>query len=625
MALTPRDYQIASDQALWSFLHDPSKYGRNPLCVLATGLGKSLCMAMFKWRMLSSYPSLKILNVTHVKELVEGNYKALLSVWPAAPAGIYSAGLGRKDARNQITFCGVQSVANRAATFGKVDFVVIDEAHRISPNSEAQYGKFIKALKERNPNLIVIGFTATDYRMGSGRLTDEGGLFDEVVFNLGEGESFVWAIEQGYLIKPIPYNPGFQVDESKVRIQGGEYKNSDAQAAFHDQNILERAVDTLIAVANEENRQAMLAFCQSVEDSELVADMFRYKGRHVEAVHSKMTGRDEILEAFKAGKLWGVTNRDVLTTGFDNPRIDLMGILRLTRSPGLWVQILGRGTRPSWVGHIGHNGGPPMYDISTVEGRLASIRASHKQNCRVLDFAGNTERLGPINYPVVPERRGKKGGGDPPYKQCPICRAYHHTSAKVCDAPAPMGGECGHVFPPPKRFTDGASKQDLVLSIDLNSLPEPEPRKEEILSVHEMICTLHTGKKDKPDTMRVDYRCGFNRYSTWVCFGHPDKSFPRRTAETWWRRHGGEGTAPKTIEEAVELSSGLNKPKFIKVWTNTKYPEIVGYDFVGNAFEINLTGEDVIRDPEPDPLVRSYDTSAGAYLHDGYYDDDIPF
>lgn len=609
--IVPRDYQVASDEHLWQGLHQSPKL--NPLVVMATGLGKSLSMAMFSWRMLDAYPHVKILNVTHVKELIAGNYRALLSLWPAAPAGVYSAGLGRKDTRAQITFCGIQSVVRRAKTFGHVDFVLIDEAHRISDSTSSTYSKFIAALRERNPNLVVIGFTATPFRMTSGLLTD-GELFDYEVFNLGHGESFVWAIDNGYLIKPVPRDPGFQLDESAISIQAGEYSQVEASAALREQDILERAVETVIQ--SGQDRKAWLTFCQSIEDSELVADMFRYKGYPVEAVHSQRADRDDVLAKLKRGELRGVTNRDILTTGFDHPPIDLIAMLRLTRSPGLWVQMLGRGTRPVFE---------PGYDLTTLEGRLNSILASDKQTCLVLDFVGNTERLGPINYPVMPRKRGAGGGGDAPVRKCPQCLTYHHPSVKVCD-------QCGYEFPKPENIRAEASNSALVL--DLSQLPKLEPRNEEVFEVHRMVCMHHSGRNGKPDSLRVDYFSGFNRYSSWICLAHPANTFPRRKAEDWWKAHGGQGQAPRDIDEAVEAAGKLNKPKFIKVWTNTKYPEVLGHDFRGTAFQLPPElGGPPLREPTPDPMHEELERMAEqqraaqehlAKVFEGY-DDDIPF
>ena len=39
----------------------------------------------------------RVLVVTHVRELIAQNHAEMLGLWPEAPAGIYSAGLGRRD------------------------------------------------------------------------------------------------------------------------------------------------------------------------------------------------------------------------------------------------------------------------------------------------------------------------------------------------------------------------------------------------------------------------------------------------------------------------------------------------------------------------------------------------
>lgn len=614
--VVPRDYQMGATAAWWSHIHNTPN--RNPLLLLPTGLGKSLVGAMCTWQLLDAYPHLRIMHLTHVKELIAGNYRALKSLWPAAPAGIYSAGLNERDTRSQIIYAGIGSVAKRPATFGKVDFVFIDEAHMVSDEESAQYVKFITALRARNPNLIVTGLTATGFRMKMGMLTD-GEMFDDVCFDMSSGDNFVWAINQGYLIRPVTLETGLSLDSSKVKITAGEFANADASAAMHEQNIIERAVDITIRLGVEQNRREWLTFAQSIEDAEMIADMFTYKGYPHAAVHSERKDGDEVLEAFRKGEYRGVVNMGRLTTGYDQPGIDLLCFLRLTRSPGLWVQMNGRGTRPSWVGHIGHNGGPPLYDINTLEGRKASILASHKQTCLVLDFCGNLERLGPINYPQLPKKRGQ-GGGEAPVRTCPACGAKHHVSVTVCT-------ECGYEFPPPERVQLEASTSEIV--IDLSNLPMPEPKKFDIFGVNRMVCSVNKGKKGKLDTMRVDYFCGVNRFSTWISILHAEGSFPLRKAQEWWAEHGG-GKLPDTIEEALEKVSTLRIPKFIRVWTNTTFPEIKEYDFRGTRFELPPeAGGPPLQEPPPDPteaLRNAAYAQTAAIMGAGYFgDDEIPF
>lgn len=664
----PREYQQWAHDATITYVHNPvnftggaatdGKGPRYPLVVEATGLGKSLNIAMFIWHMLSMYPHLRMMQLCHVKELVQSNYEELLGMWPAAPAGVYAAGLGEKNANAQITFAMINSVHKRPATFGHVDFLLIDEAHRMSPSDSAMYAKFIEALRKKNPALIVIGYTATDYRMKGGRLTDMG-LFDEVVYDIGSGESFLWAVQQGYLIMPVPTDPGFKLDDTGIGLTGGDFHNGDASRAMHEQDIIERAVDYAVEVAREENRRCGVAFAQSIDDAELIADMLTYKGFPTEAVHSKRGDRDEVLEAHKRGELWGVANKDILTTGWNNPLLDLMIGLRLTRSPGLWVQMVGRMTRPAFTNHFyGHNGGPPLDDmgrhnVATYEGRWASILQSHKQNARVLDFVGNTERLGPINYPNIPRKR-KKGGGDAPVRTCSADKnwypddtpfeerkfcspaTFHHTSVKVCPF-------CGYEWPEGDSNIDVVAS-DAVLVSGTNPLgleiPKAPEKVFDVFGVHQMICAHNAGKNGKLDTMRVDYRCGIHRYSSWVCFDHYTKDpggFPYRKAKQWWTQHGGSTPEPTSVEEALERQEELQAPRFVKCWVNTKYPEIVAFDHEGTRFEEQSLADAIegkamkVYSPEPDPLAEQIEQAqraqeaAAAAMGDGYFDDDIPF
>src|SRR5439155_5126133 len=128
--------------------------------------------------------------------------------------------------------------------------------------------------------------------------------------------------------------------------------------------------------------------------------------------------------------------------------------LRPTMSSKLWVQMLGRGTRPLFI--------KEGYDLTTIQGRLASIAASPKQNVLVMDFAGNIKRCGPINDPIVPKKKGASKG-EAPIKICDSCGMYNHISARFC------GGEpystvmgCGAEFVFQVKLTKQASTQEVI-------------------------------------------------------------------------------------------------------------------------------------------------------------------
>lgn len=164
-----RDYQSSAIDAVFDYWRE---FDGNPLVDLATGCGKSLVMAKLIQRLIEGWSDMRVMIVTHVAELIEQSYLELLGVWPFAPAGIYSAGLGRRDARSQIVFAGIQTVHNKAQQIGHVDVLMVDECHLIPINSNTMYRKFIDALLEINPDMKILGLTATPYRLDSGRLDE---------------------------------------------------------------------------------------------------------------------------------------------------------------------------------------------------------------------------------------------------------------------------------------------------------------------------------------------------------------------------------------------------------------------------------------------------------------------
>ena len=160
-----RPYQSAAIEAIYGYF---SRQSGNPLIVLPTGTGKSVCIAAFMKRAIGDWSDTRILIVTHVKELIAQNYGELIRLWPGAPAGIYSAGLNKRDLHAQILFAGIQSIHKRAYDIQRCDLALIDEAHLIPRTSNTMYRRFLGELATINPHLKVIGFTATPYRLDSG-------------------------------------------------------------------------------------------------------------------------------------------------------------------------------------------------------------------------------------------------------------------------------------------------------------------------------------------------------------------------------------------------------------------------------------------------------------------------
>lgn len=565
-----RDYQNYAIECLFGYFQE-GKTG-NPLIAAPTGVGKSIIIAEAV-RQIMQWPGQQVMMITHVKELIEQNYEKLLSIWPTAPAGIYSAGLGKKEMHYPITFASIQSIHTKAAQVGHIDILFVDEAHTIPAKSNTMYRKFIAALLKINPKLKIIGLTATPYRLGFGKITDEGHIFTDICCDMTTLEAFNWFLDQGYLCWLNPRKTSVEIDLTGVSITAGDYNSREMEAATDKEYITQQAVDEIIEASLVEGRKHWLIFGTGVDHVEHIVTEINRRGYTAVAVHSKMTGeeRDANIKAFKECKVDALVNMGVLTTGFDDPRVDLIGMLRATQSPGLWVQMLGRGTRPFFA---------PGFDLSTKEGRLAAIEASEKPDCLVLDFAANSMRLGPINDPRMPKKPGK-GGGPAPVRCCDginkdtgkYCNMYIHASLRVCP-------HCGKEFPPEVKFDEVAAKEDLIAK---------RRKKDDILvgvfEVGQVFYKREHGRNGS-DFVMVTYQCGLRRFKVPLMLEH-ENSYVRKKSRDWWRKATGldDGELiPVTTNEALErLSAGeAQTPRNIRVHTNKKpYPEVLVIDYMG--------------------------------------------
>ncbi len=594
-----RSYQIEAVNSVWSYFG--SKSG-NPVIAMPTGTGKSVVIARFLQSVFNSYPSQRVMMLTHVKELIQQNFEKLQMVWKFAPCGVYSAGLGRKEHNRPITFAGIASVAKVWSLFGHIDLIIIDEAHLVSPSEATMYQNFIRGLLSINPMLKVIGLTATPWRLGHGHITDpvvkpdgseEPSIFTDVCFDITGIEAFNRLIAEGYLSPLVPKRTKIVLDIEGVHMRGGEFIEKELQTAVDKDELTYAALKEAMELGHD--RKKWLIFASGTDHADHIADMLNSLGVPTGCVHSKREGRDQTIKDFKAGLLRAVVNNNVLTTGFDDHEIDMIVVLRPTASSVLWVQMLGRGTRPLYA---------PGFDLDTIEGRLASIEAGGKRNCLVLDYAGNTPRLGPVNDPVVPRRKGQKGG-DAPVKECPVCMCYVHASLRWCNGEMPDGSACTHEFKFETKLKQSASTADLIAG----DMPVTEVRAVDHISI-----AVHS-KEGVPDMLKVSYFCGLQMYQEYVCVGH--SNFAGKKARQWWRARTDE-EMPNDARAALEKAVKLKPATHLRIWVNKKYPEILATCFDGTAFGTILPSDYY----EPPPVAGGTSTASKRTPYD---DDEIPF
>lgn len=524
MSLTLRPYQSGAIHGIYSYFANQSG---NPLIVIPTAGGKSLVMATFIEGVLKAYPDQRILVVTHVRELIQQNHAELMRLWTDAPAGIYSAGLKQRDLRSPILFAGIQSIHKHVYDVQQCDLVLIDEAHLIPRSSNTMYRRFLDGLKRLNPAMKVIGLTATPYRLDSGLLHEgKDAIFTDVAFEASVRE----LIDDGYLAPVISKPMATQIDVTGVGTRAGEFIAKELEAAVDKDSITQAAVDEIVTFG--EDRKSWLVFCAGVDHAHHVRDAIRARGVTCATIvgDTPSAQREALINEFKAGRIRCLTNANVLTTGFNAPGVDLIAMLRPTKSAGLYVQIVGRGCR----------------------------LAPGKEDCLVLDFAGNIARHGPIDA-IKPKRPKAGEDGEAPTKVCPECNSVVHAAVRECP-------DCGHLFPPPQVQLDAQASTLDVLSSG----------KSQWLPVTGVNYARHD-KPGKPPSLRVDYLTGLCSHSEWVCFEHP--GYARQKAVSWWARRAPGLPVPQRVDEALALRTRLKPPAEIAVRPSGRFTEVVAARF----------------------------------------------
>ncbi len=387
-----RDYQ---SEAVAATLKHFRKTNESAVIVLPTGSGKSLVIAE-----LARLAKRKILVLTHVKELVEQNQQKYQSY--GLTAGIYSAGLKQKNTQYQVTFASIQSVARNLDRFQHdYSLIIIDECHRVNLNnpdeeSSNQYQQVISQLKSVNPDLKLLGLTATPYRLGMGWIY--GKHYRGIVRSESPRpfEHCIYELPLRHLIKRKFLTPPKLVDatiehydfSSLLSNTVGEYNRSDLNQLFSkNHRITQGIIEQVVELSTE--RQGVMIFAATVEHAE---EIFNYLPLQTSALITGATEnkqRDQLINDFKSKKLKYLVNVSVLTTGFDAPHVDLIAILRPTQSVSLYQQIIGRGLRLS-------------------EG---------KEDCLVIDYTGNDFDL---YQPEVGEKK-PNSQSVPVQVKCPSC------------------------------------------------------------------------------------------------------------------------------------------------------------------------------------------------------------
>jgi DNA repair protein RadD len=510
-----RDYQSSAVEACLNF----TKYmDGNGYVVLPTASGKSIVMAALAERLEG-----RVLLLAHRKELLAQNASKFTE-----QVGIYSAGLGKRQLDKRITVAGIQSIASVAHELDNIDWIIIDEVHRLPDKEEGQYWDVINHLQAR-----VIGFTATNFRLDGGYLK-----WGQEIFKM----EYQPLIDRGYLCPLINKVPFTLEVEADIRL--GDYVLNQLEDELIDPELLQRSVAKIKQYSID--RASVLIFVATIKHGLLVQQVMRDNGLYAQFVTGDTCAeeRSQIAEEFKAGEIQYVINCQIWTEGFDAPNIDMIAVLRPTKSKALHEQILGRGVRV----------------------------AASKTNCLLLDMAGNLQEHGGLGTPYTERIKGMKNKNEG--RICPVCETLCKITAIDCP-------DCHYVFPEAevrsiKHQYDADTETDTIYQGDALKF----------FNIKKVMYFPHTSKAGNAG-LRIDYiHEGYygNKTSEYLSPWH-ESEWVRHKAWKLFRDRGVKLEKPieeYSINELIELAQSLKQPLSLSVKpqkNNPQYTEIAGYNF----------------------------------------------
>jgi superfamily II DNA or RNA helicase len=400
---------------------------RRPLLVYPTGTGKTV---IFSHAARERADRGRTLFLVHREELAEQTRDKLAIIAPEIQTGIVKAERNEIDAQGVIA--SVQTVSRdkrlaeliesgRRSPFGTI---VVDEAHHAPAPTWTKVLRGMGSFSEFGP--LTVGFTATPERDNGKTL----GVWERVVSYMSIREAIYGdrrkGEEGGYLVPILPaVVVETKMDMGKVRKTGGDYSDGDLGTALEDAGAIEQIADAYKEHAADRKG---VAFTPTVATAHHLAEELVKRGIPAEAVDGGTDPelRRAILRRLKTGQTQVVVNCAVLTEGFDEPTISCVVVARPTKFHGLYVQMVGRGTR----------------------------LAPGKKDLMVLDIVGASNRhelIGLVDLGLdLDDPRDKKEPGEK--QACPAC-------GEPCDVPEHRCALCNRYLPA-RVIGEGATRHD---------------------------------------------------------------------------------------------------------------------------------------------------------------------
>jgi superfamily II DNA or RNA helicase len=229
----------------------------------------------------------------------------------------------------------------------KADLIIVDEAHRVSPNGRG-YRRIIEMFRDKGkPGAHFMGLTASPERRTGDQRDQLSLAFDAII----DCADILDLIDEGILVRPR-YRPHFvhDLDLDEIDVSSGEFPVSRLTDEIIKSSMLDYATHAYM-----EERAAMRTlpisawFCPDIRVAEITEERLLEIGISAAIITAgtPLRERRRILAAHDKGDIEALVSVGVLTEGWDNPECNIIVHMRPTLSKVLWGQSVGRGLRSS--------------------------------------------------------------------------------------------------------------------------------------------------------------------------------------------------------------------------------------------------------------------------------------
>ncbi|MEA5469163.1 DEAD/DEAH box helicase family protein [Spirulina sp. 06S082] len=272
----------------------------------------------------------RTLYLVHRKKVVSQTLERFAEIWANASSEIYRKKQGKPN--TQIVLSTIQAISSSLNEFDEREFgyIIIDEAHHATAET---YRKILNYFKPK----FILGLTATPER-------HDGQSLIEIFQNSAHRLELEEAIARELLVPIRCVRVKTNIDLTKIRFNGVDYRSKDLGEYLFVPSRDRLIVETYI---NHALNKRAVCFCLNIKHAEDITAEFKSNGVSASHISGRMKNqeREEILQAYHAGKIKVLCACDILNEGWDSPETEVLLMARPTLSKVIYLQQLGRGTR----------------------------------------------------------------------------------------------------------------------------------------------------------------------------------------------------------------------------------------------------------------------------------------